>query len=368
MPQQENLKRIQDDINQVRSKRIRQTIWVLLTAVFALAAVNLLTMQAVVLNILLFALVSLSASLLLLRLGQAQAAALLTVVVMFVCIAQAMWGGSGLRSSALLAYPAVMLFAMIMISKPAFYLTYIGMLAFMGFLVHANVQGWRNGAENMNSYRWLVDYAVILSAATFVIRVMATDLLLLLKNLQLEMQKITESKLAAEHLAHHDNLTGLPNRRMAERYFRDMLTLCEQEGVGMGLIFVDVDNFKRVNDSYGHQCGDDLLRHIGTSISSQLRKTDKLTRIAGDEFLLLLPRVTSSADIESILQKINNAVRDPVIISGETLTPALSMGIALAPEHGRDFRELLQKADTALYRAKAAGRDQYHFFNATPDR
>lgn len=237
------------------------------------------------------------------------------------------------------------------------------MLVYMSVLVHANVQGWRDSPEGMLSYRWLLDYGVILAAATFVIRVMATDLLALLATLQQEMKEVSESRNAAEHLANHDNLTGLPNRRMAELYFREMLKQSQQEGSGLGMIFVDIDNFKTVNDSYGHQCGDDLLRHIGQSISSQLRKTDRLTRIAGDEFLILLPGVNSAIDIESILQKINKTVRDPVTIDGVTLTPALSMGIALAPVHGTDFRELLQKADTALYKAKAAGRDRYHFFD-----
>ena len=363
MHQPENLDKINDDIAKVRSRRIGQTITVLLTAVFALAFVNLANSQPVIVPVLMFALVFLSLSLLLLRIGYAQPAALMTVVVMFVCIAQAMWTGSGLRSSALLAYPAVMLFAMIMISKRAFYLTYAAMMLYMAFILHANVQGWRASPENMLSYRWFLDYGIILSAATFVIRVLATDLLALLTTLRLEMHEVTKSKIAAEHMAHHDNLTGLPNRRMAELYFREMLKQSKQDSSGLGLIFVDIDNFKRVNDTYGHQCGDDLLRHIGKAISSQLRKTDRLTRIAGDEFLILLPGVNNSADIESILQKVSTTVRDPVTINGENLTPALSMGIALAPQHGSDFRELLQKADTALYKAKAAGRDQYQFFD-----
>lgn len=365
MHEPENLTRIKNDIAKIRSKRIRQTILVLLAAVCSLTLINLLITQTVAIHILLFTLIFLSFSLALWRFGHEQLAALLTVVVMFICIAQAMWEGSGLRSSALLAYPAVMLFAMIMISKRAFYLTYVAMIIYMCVLVHANVQGWRISSENMLSYRWLLDYGIILAAATFVIRVLASDLLALLATLQKEMHDVTESKIAAEHLAHHDNLTGLPNRRMAELYFRDMLKQSQHEGSGMGLIFVDVDNFKIVNDSHGHHCGDDLLKHIGKTISSQLRRTDRLTRIAGDEFLILLPGISSSQDIESILTKINSAVHHPVKIDGETLSPAVSMGIALAPLHGSDFRELLTKADKALYEAKAAGRNRYHFFEQT---
>lgn len=365
MHEPDNPGKLSNDIALIRNRRIGQTIAVLLTAVCALTLVNLVDNQPVVLPVLLFALIFLSFSLLLLRLSYAQPAALLTVLVMFICIAHAMWTGAGLRSSALLAYPAVMLFAMIMIGKRTFYLSYAAMMIYIAVLLHANVQGWRTGTENIMSYRWMFDYGIVLSAATFVIRVLATDLLALLATLRKEMLAVTESKLAAEHLAHHDNLTGLPNRRMAEHYFRDMLKQSQQDNSGMGLIFVDVDNFKMVNDSYGHQCGDDLLKHIGNTISSQLRRTDKLTRIAGDEFLILLPGVASASDIESILTKINSAVRDHVVINGHTLQPALSMGIALAPQHGSDFRELLTKADKALYEAKAAGRNRYQFFEPT---
>lgn len=364
MHEQESLQRIREDIRLMRSKRIRQTIMVLLAAISTLLIVNLFATSSVIFYILLATVIFLSISLVLWHAGHSQTAAILVVVVMFVCIAQAMWEGSGMRSAALLVYPAVMLFAMVLIGKTVFYLTYIAMLIYMAVLIHANVQGWRTGLENMASYRWLLDYSIILGASMLVIRVLASDLLVLLKDLQLDMEKITESKNAAEHLAHHDNLTGLPNRRMAERFFQEMLSTCLQDGNGMGLIFVDVDNFKQVNDAHGHQCGDELLRHIGTSIAAQLRKTDRLARIAGDEFLLLLPHVNNAADIEIILQKINQAVRDPVNIGGEILTPALSMGVALAPKHGSDFRELLQKADIALYKAKAAGRNQYQFFEA----
>lgn len=361
----EDLKKLNTDIGQIRDKRIAQTIIVMLAAVCALTLVNLMDSQPVALPVLLFALVLLSVALGILRIGYAQPAALLTVVVIFVCIAQAMWGGAGLRSSALLAYPAVMLFALILISKRSFYLSYLAMMIYMLVLVHASVQGWRTGTEGLMSYRWLFDYGIVLSGATFVMRVLATDLLALLTTLRKEMHEVTESKIAAEHLANHDNLTGLPNRRMAEHYFREMLNQSLQEDNAMGLIFVDVDNFKMVNDSHGHQCGDDLLKHIGQTISSQLRRSDRLSRIAGDEFLILIPGVRGSSDIELILKKINDAVRDPVKLNNETLSPALSMGIAMAPHHGSDFRELLTKADKALYEAKAAGRNRYQFFKPT---
>ncbi len=123
-----------------------------------------------------------------------------------------------------------------------------------------------------------------------------------------------------------------------------------------------MDNFKTFNDSHGHDLGDELLRHLGNTISGQLRKSDRLVRIAGDEFLILLSGISKGKDVELILDKVRSAVARPVTIHSETVIPALSMGISLAPEHGENFRELVTMADHAMYQAKAAGRNQYQFF------
>lgn len=351
-----------DPIQQIRNKRIGQGIMVMLLAVSALSLVNFFDNQSVVVLTLLFTIVFLLLSMILLRTGHPQAAAALTVFVMFVCVAQAMWGGAGLRSSALTGYPAVLLFAMIMLGKRTFYLALIAMLIYMVALLYATNNGWRTGLEDATEYRWLGDYGVILLAAAFIIRVLAADLLALLDALHAQMDDVTQSKLRAEHLANHDNLTGLPNRRVAEAYFQELLTSSQQEETGVGLVFVDVDNFKAINDTHGHHLGDALLRHLGQTIGSQLRKSDRLVRIAGDEFLILLPGIAKGNDVEYLLDKIHQAVSSPVTLHSETLVPAVSMGVALAPQHGKEFHDLLTKADSAMYRAKAAGRSQYQFF------
>ncbi|MBC52885.1 MAG: hypothetical protein CMQ34_03525 [Gammaproteobacteria bacterium] len=357
-----NQSRRTDPIQQIRTKRISQGILVMLLAVLTLSLVNFFASQSVVVIALLFTIAFLLLSLLLLRKGYPQAAAALTVFVMFVCVAQAMWGGAGLRSSALTGYPAVLLFAMIMLGKRTFYAALVAMLVYMVFLVYATSLGLRTGLEDATSFRWLGDYGVILIAAAFIIRVLASDLLALLDALHIQMDAANQSKLQAEHMANHDNLTGLPNRRMAEHYFEELLRQSQQDQAGVGLVFVDVDNFKTFNDSHGHDLGDDLLRHLGQTISSQLRKSDRLVRIAGDEFLIMLSNISRDKDVELILEKIRGAVASPVTLQNETLIPALSMGIALAPEHGQDFKELVTKADHAMYQAKAAGRNRYHFF------
>jgi diguanylate cyclase len=146
-----------------------------------------------------------------------------------------------------------------------------------------------------------------------------------------------------------------------------MLRVSKKEKTSVALVFVDVDNFKIINDSHGHQHGDDLLKYLGETISGQLRRSDRLVRIAGDEFLILLPGIGDAINVESILDKINQTVQNPVTIDGETLIPALSMGVALAPAHGEDFRSLMTRADKAMYKAKANGRKQYCFYTEALD-
>lgn len=349
--------------SQTRNRRIGQAIVVMYACVGALALLTIvIDPGSVMFPALTFTMIFLALSLALLRFGHPQYAAGITVFVMFACIAQAMWEGAGVRSPALLGYPGVLLFALVLVGKRTFYVSLMSMLAYMTVLLYANQQGWRPGPSGTEAYVGLLSYGIILCAAAFTVRVLASDLMCLLDAVNAEKEALAKSRLKAEHLANHDTLTGLPNRRMAENYFNELSQHRRMEDSSLGLVFVDVDNFKKVNDSLGHQAGDDLLCHLGKTIGGQLRKSDRLVRIAGDEFLILLPGIRNTKNVEFILKKVYQAIAKPVLINGENFTPALSMGITLMPKHGEDFKELLKKADHAMYQAKAAGRNQYKFY------
>lgn len=273
-----------------------------------------------------------------------------------------MWDGSGLRSAAVIAYPAVLLLAMVMVGTRSFYVISASMFLFIVILSVATMNGWRPGTEVTRGYLTMIDHLVVLAGSTFLIRVLASDLLLLLERLRQELVVVEQSKLAAEHLANHDNLTGLPNRRMAEQLFNDVLEQSLADESTLAFVFLDIDNFKQINDSLGHARGDALLQHLTKTISEQLRRSDKLIRIAGDEFLILIGGLHEGANVEPVLNKIVNAVATPVGLDGVSITPSISMGVTLAPEHGTDFASLLHHADVAMYQAKAAGRGRYEFY------
>jgi diguanylate cyclase (GGDEF)-like protein/PAS domain S-box-containing protein len=177
---------------------------------------------------------------------------------------------------------------------------------------------------------------------------------------------ITERKAAEqriEFLAYHDTLTGLPNRLLVQDRFEQAIAYADRARSKVALIFLDLDNFKTINDSLGHNIGDALLKEIAVRLGECVRDTDTISRQGGDEFLIVLPALHDADAIAPVLVKILARLQDPFLIEGNELSTSVSIGIALYPDDGGDFDTLLKKADMAMYRAKDAGRNAYHFFD-----
>ncbi len=181
------------------------------------------------------------------------------------------------------------------------------------------------------------------------------------------VRDVTERTYAEEqikHLAYHDALTGLPNRLL----FKDRLTVAlshaQRAHERLAVLFLDLDRFKVINDSLGHTAGDQLLQAVAWRIQSCVRESDTVARLGGDEFTLLLPQLTHSEDAARVAQKILQAVQHPFTVEGRELFITTSVGISLFPEDGEDAETLIKNADTAMYQAKAEGRDNYQLFNA----
>lgn len=178
------------------------------------------------------------------------------------------------------------------------------------------------------------------------------------------LSDITQRKADEEHihkLAYFDVLTGLPNRSMFEERALLSLSLAERHGKQLALMFIDLDNFKNVNDSLGHQVGDALLVAFAQRLSGLLREEDTLSRTGGDEFTLILPE-TNAGGAAHTAQRIANAMTESMVVAGHELTVTASIGIALYPDDAHDLVNLLSNADIAMYRAKQHGRNGYSFF------
>lgn len=165
-----------------------------------------------------------------------------------------------------------------------------------------------------------------------------------------------------EHLARHDMLTGLPNRGEFIERFQQRLPQAQASGDLLALLFIDLDHFKRVNDSLGHLVGDTLLRTVAARITETLRASDLVARFGGDEFLVLLGGDLDRQKTTDVAAKLVSAIEAAVEVEGATISVTPSIGIAVFPDDGSTADELIQHADTAMYHAKSQGRAAYRFF------
>ncbi len=177
---------------------------------------------------------------------------------------------------------------------------------------------------------------------------------------------ITELKQAeqlAQSLAHADPLTGLPNRRMLMERLTQSLLLAQRFHRPLGLIFIDLNGFKQVNDQWGHETGDELLRQVARRLGECVRASDTVARIGGDEFVILLSELSLADDATHVADKILQAFVEPMHLSEHTLMLSMSMGITLPhPERVRDAREVMAQADQAMYSVKRSGRHGWTLF------
>lgn len=180
------------------------------------------------------------------------------------------------------------------------------------------------------------------------------------------VRDITERKAAVariEFLAHHDVLTGLPNKLLFQERFLQVAAYAEREGRRCALLYLDLDNFKVINDSLGHVAGDALLKRTAGRLTACMRETDAVCRVGGDEFLVLLADAGDTGAITAAIGKVLQQLAAPMEIDHHELVTTVSLGAAVFPEDGRDFDTLFKKADTAMFQAKAAGRNAHRFFD-----
>jgi diguanylate cyclase (GGDEF)-like protein/PAS domain S-box-containing protein len=178
---------------------------------------------------------------------------------------------------------------------------------------------------------------------------------------------ITERKDVEEHLqrmAQYDTLTHLPNRALFDDRLRVSLAAAQRNSTRLALMFIDLDKFKPVNDTYGHGVGDLLLKEVAVRIQECLRESDTAARVGGDEFVVLLPTVETEKDANVVGGKILDALNRPFQLAGHKLKIGGSIGVAIFPDHGEEERLLVKSADTAMYHAKKNGRNHVKIYHA----
>jgi len=202
----------------------------------------------------------------------------------------------------------------------------------------------------------------------------STELSLREKQLADSLRDVEVSKEQLYHMAYHDSLTSLPNRRLFREQLEQLLRMAERHGEQLAILFIDLDDFKRINDSVGHSAGDDLLQEVAQRILNCVRDSDlvahnvdsgpsaNVSRIGGDEFTVVLPQLEKVESAGVVAKRIVEAIGEPFLIEGQELAVTPSIGIALAPGDASDAQGLLKASDIALYHAKGQGKNHFAYY------
>ncbi|MHB8724058.1 MAG: sensor domain-containing protein [Casimicrobiaceae bacterium] len=183
--------------------------------------------------------------------------------------------------------------------------------------------------------------------------------------LKSEINERRQAEGRARHLSLHDALTGLPNRRLLHDRLAQLLAQARREGWSVAVMFIDLDRFKTINDSFGHATGDAVLREMAARLTESLRESDTVSRVGGDEFVLVLPHIQAISVVSEIASKLMAKLSVPCTVGGRELHVTTSIGISIFPDDGDDAHRLLSHADAAMYHAKETGRRNYRFYTST---
>jgi diguanylate cyclase (GGDEF)-like protein/PAS domain S-box-containing protein len=177
-----------------------------------------------------------------------------------------------------------------------------------------------------------------------------------------DITTLKEVEAREHHLAQHDVLTNLPNRALFSDRLQQALAIAKREKGHLGVLFLDLDKFKPINDTYGHGVGDLLLQEVANRMQKCVRESDTVARIGGDEFVVLLPSIETENDALVVAEKIREALNQPFEIAGKSLSISSSTGVAVYPQHGTDELRLSKNADAAMYRVKKGGRNKVQLY------
>ncbi len=179
---------------------------------------------------------------------------------------------------------------------------------------------------------------------------------------KIEIQQL-ERQQELDHLAHHDQLTGLPNRLYLQHHLPGAIEQAKGAGTMLAVLFLDLDRFKDINDSRGHETGDKLLKAVAERVRATVREEDVVVRMGGDEFIVVLRSVEHAQLVQEMAARITEALSAPVIVDGRPLVTTVSVGVSLYPRDGASMGELLRHSDTAMYQAKERGRNTFQLFS-----
>lgn len=295
--------------------------------------------------------------------GLVYASIRLVLFILTALVTISLWFSQGLYSGALLAYPGILIVAGMVAPLRLFLGLLLSMLAAVAVLTYAALSGLQHFEPLPMGVGRMINVSSILLMCAAAVWLLASDLRKTLLRLQQEIARVKDSEASFTHLAQHDALTNLPNRLLLRDRVDQAIGHARRDGRQVALLFLDLDNFKTINDSLGHAAGDELLQEVARRLRETLSDIDTVSRQGGDEFLVALADVDDLAVVSSLAGRMQRRLAQPFTLKGMQLVTSISIGIALFPGDGEDFDTLLRHADMAMYQAKSAGRNAYCFFD-----
>ncbi|OUS27872.1 hypothetical protein A9Q98_08285 [Thalassotalea sp. 42_200_T64] len=291
-------------------------------------------------------------------------ATLILLLVVHTCLATIiMWLYGGIHDEILIVYPLILIFAALLGSTKlmSFLFAFISMAILSnGFVNHYGFYQNSTQAINLQSAATVNLILLVIFVCSYF---SAKSIKELIAKLIDENEKILQSKREIQKIVHQDALTGLPDRVKAEEKFMQLIAAQSSENNKVALLFVDLDDFKNINDNLGHQLGDKFLQLIATRIAGAIADVGSIYRIGGDEFIILLHCIYSTAEVQEISENISKVVSQPLTINDYHLSSCCSIGVSLIPDDTEDFESALKYADIALFQAKNAGRNHICLVN-----
>lgn len=298
------------------------------------------------------------------RRGRVELSVALVLCVLTALLSISLWFSQGLYSGAVLGFPAILIVAGMVASRVLFIGLLLTILGVVAFLTYASLSGLQHFEPLPLGLGRLVNVSCILLACAAAVWLLASDLRQTLLRLQREILRVRESQASLSHLTQHDPLTNLPNRLLARDRAEQAMAWARCDNRQVALVFLDLDNFKTINESLDHAAGDELLLEVALRLRRALRDVDTLSRQGGDEFLLVLADVAELAMVSQLVARLQQCMVEPFELRGMRIVASLSVGVSVFPQDGEDFETLLKHAETAMYQAKSAGRNACRFFDA----
>ncbi len=269
----------------------------------------------------------------------------------------------GVKDVALLTYPGILIFSVMIGGGKLFRVLLTLMVAVILIVVVNNISGFYVNSSNVNIGYDAALILLILLTTAYSIWLWSNDLQLLFKKLEIENTKSKQSQKQIEYIAQHDALTNLPNRLLSKLRFEQDWLGAIRSRTSIALLYIDLDNFKEINDTLGHSAGDEFLKVISARLKRVVREVDTVSRQGGDEFLIIVKDIKDNRDIIAIAEKTIASVVRPVSLSNTLFECSGSVGISIYPDDGRDYETLLKKADLAMFHAKDKGKNNFQFYD-----